>query len=41
MSAPLLEIEDLKVVFRGDNGRITHAVDRVDLSVTPGTTLGR
>jgi len=40
MSVPLLEIEDLKVVFRGDKGRSTHAVDRVDLTVAPGTTLG-
>ena len=40
MSEPLLEIADLKVVFRGDDGRLTHAVDRVDLAVMPGTTLG-
>jgi len=40
MSGPLLEIADLKVVFRGDLGRSTHAVDKVDLSVMPGTTLG-
>ena len=37
---PLLDIENLKVVFRGDRGRMTHAVDRVDLTVRPGQTLG-
>jgi len=36
---PLLEIEGLKVVFRGD-GRVTHAVDMVDLTVSHGMTLG-
>jgi len=40
MTAPLLEIEDLKVAFRGGDGRITHAVDAVDLTVSHGTTLG-
>jgi peptide/nickel transport system ATP-binding protein len=41
MSAPaLLEIERLKVVFHGDGGRTTHAVDAVDLNVAHGTTLG-
>jgi len=39
-SAPLIEIEGLRVVFHGDDGRITHAVDRVDLSVANGATLG-
>jgi peptide/nickel transport system ATP-binding protein len=39
MSA-LLSIADLKVTFRGDDGRITHAVDGVDLSVARGATLG-
>jgi peptide/nickel transport system ATP-binding protein len=36
----LLEIEDLRVVFHGDRGRTTHAVDGVDLKVARGTTLG-
>ena len=40
MTSPLLSIADLKVTFRGDDGRITHAVDGVDLSVARGTTLG-
>jgi peptide/nickel transport system ATP-binding protein len=37
---PLIEIEDLRVLFHGDDGRITHAVDRLDLAVAKGTTLG-
>jgi peptide/nickel transport system ATP-binding protein len=37
---PLLEIADLKVSFRGDDGRVTHAVDGVDLTVARGATLG-
>ncbi|MDE2377814.1 ABC transporter ATP-binding protein [Bradyrhizobium sp.] len=36
----LIEIEDLRVRFHGDDGRITHAVDGVDLSVANGATLG-
>ena len=28
---PLIEIEGLRVVFHGDDGRTTHAVDSVDL----------
>src|SRR5262249_48421720 len=41
MSAPpLLAIEGLKVVFRDDDGRATHAVDTVDLTVPQGATLG-
>jgi peptide/nickel transport system ATP-binding protein len=41
MSAPpLIEIKDLRVRFHGDDGRITHAVDSVDLSVANGATLG-
>ena len=41
MSAPpLLAIEGLKVVFRSQDGRLTHAVDTVDLAVARGTTLG-
>jgi len=39
-SAPLLAIENLKVVFHGDRGRTTHAVDTVDLTVHRGITLG-
>jgi peptide/nickel transport system ATP-binding protein len=37
---PLLEIANLKVVFHGDRGRTTRAVDAVDLSLAPGATLG-
>jgi peptide/nickel transport system ATP-binding protein len=40
MAEPLLEIADLTVDFRGDGGRITHAVDGVDLTVARGATLG-
>jgi len=36
----LLSIGNLKVVFHGDRGRTTHAVDSVDLSVGRGRTLG-
>jgi len=39
-AVPLIEIEGLRVIFHGDNGRVTHAVDRVDLSVANGATLG-
>jgi len=38
--APLVEIENLRVVFYGDAGRVTHAVDGVDLAVPRGATLG-
>ncbi len=38
--APLIEINDLRIVFHGDDGRTTHAVDSVDLSVARGATLG-
>ena len=38
--APLVEIENLKVVFHGDAGRVTHAVDGVDLTVARGAMLG-
>ena len=38
--APLIEIEGLRVIFHGDDGRATHAVDSVDLSVANGATLG-
>ena len=37
---PLIEIKDLRVTFRGDDGRTTHAVDTVDLAVGRGATLG-
>src|SRR5258708_2213963 len=39
-ASPLIEIEGLRVVFHGDDGRSTHAVDAVDLSVANGATLG-
>jgi peptide/nickel transport system ATP-binding protein len=39
-SAPLLAIADLKVTFHGDRGRVTHAVDGVDLTLGRGRTLG-
>jgi len=38
--APLVAIENLKVVFYGDAGRVTHAVDGVDLAVARGAMLG-
>src|SRR5215471_18040673 len=37
---PLIDIRDLRVLFHADDGRATHAVDRVDLSVANGATLG-
>src|SRR5258708_12972634 len=39
-ASPLIEIDGLRVTFHGDDGRITHAVDSVDLSVANGATLG-
>ena len=39
-ASPLIEIEGLRVIFHGDDGRTTHAVDSVDLSVANGATLG-
>ena len=39
-AGPLIEIEGLRVTFHGDDGRITHAVDSVDLAVANGATLG-
>jgi peptide/nickel transport system ATP-binding protein len=39
-TAPLIEIEGLRVVFHGDDGRVTYAVDQVDLTVANGATLG-
>jgi peptide/nickel transport system ATP-binding protein len=39
-SDPLLHIENLKVIFRGDRGGATHAVDGLDLTIRRGQTLG-
>ena len=39
-ASPLLEIEGLKVTFRGREKRMTHAVDAVDLTLRHGMTLG-
>jgi peptide/nickel transport system ATP-binding protein len=39
-AGPLLEVEHLKVIFHGDRGRTTHAVDCVDLTIRRGQTLG-
>jgi peptide/nickel transport system ATP-binding protein len=39
-SDPLLEIENLKVIFHGDRGSVTHAVDGLDLTIHRGQTLG-
>jgi peptide/nickel transport system ATP-binding protein len=38
--APLIDIRGLRVLFHGDDGRTTHAVDSVDLAVAHGATLG-
>lgn len=38
--APLIEISGLRVTFHGDRGRVTHAIDEVELSVAPGMALG-
>jgi peptide/nickel transport system ATP-binding protein len=38
--APLLDVEDLRVVFSGTDGRRTLAVDGVSFSVERGRTLG-
>ena len=41
MTAPLLEIEDLKTYYVGDQGRrVTKAVDGVSLALGAGETLG-
>jgi len=40
MTSPLLAIENLRVVFHGDRGRRTVAVDGVSLSLARGQTLG-
>jgi peptide/nickel transport system ATP-binding protein len=37
---PLLAIDGLKVIFHGDRGQPTHAVDSVDLTVARGRTIG-
>jgi peptide/nickel transport system ATP-binding protein len=39
-SDPLLEIENLKVIFHGDRGSATHAVDGLALTIGRGQTLG-
>jgi peptide/nickel transport system ATP-binding protein len=39
-ASPLIDIQHLRVLFHGDDGRTTHAVDSVDLSVAHGATLG-
>ena len=39
-ASPLIESKDLRIRFHGDDGRVTHAVDSVDLSVANGATLG-
>ena len=36
----LIDIKGLRVLFHGDDGRTTHAVDSVDLVVADGATLG-
>jgi peptide/nickel transport system ATP-binding protein len=38
--APLLTVEDLRVVFEGDRGTVTEAVAGVSFSLTAGRTLG-
>ena len=40
MRAPLLSIRNLRVVFHGDRGRRTVAVDGLDLTLDRGRTLG-
>jgi peptide/nickel transport system ATP-binding protein len=39
-ASPLIDIKGLRVLFHSDDGRTTHAVDSVDLSVAQGATLG-
>jgi peptide/nickel transport system ATP-binding protein len=39
-SASLLSIQDLRVSFRGDNGRVVRAVEGVSLEIRRGATLG-
>jgi peptide/nickel transport system ATP-binding protein len=38
--APLIDIGELRVVFHGDRGRTTHAVDAVNFDLARGATLG-
>src|SRR3546814_6615512 len=38
MSAPLLEVKDLSVAFRGEDG-VTVAVNHISFSIMPGETL--
>ena len=38
--APLLAVENLRVVFEGDRGSVTEAVSGVSFSLAPGRTLG-
>ena len=40
MAPPLLAIGNLRVVFHGDRGRRTVAVNGVDITLTRGQTLG-
>ena len=40
MSTSLIDIANLKVVFHGDRGRTTHAVDTVNFDLARGVTLG-
>jgi peptide/nickel transport system ATP-binding protein len=40
MSEPLLAVEDLRVAFAGDDGRVTRAVDGVGFTLQRGRTLG-
>ena len=40
MKTPLLDITDLRVRFRGADGRVVTAVDGVDLSVQAGRVMG-
>jgi peptide/nickel transport system ATP-binding protein len=39
MTQPILQVEDLRVAFRGDHGRGTQAVDGVGFTVEAGRTL--
>jgi peptide/nickel transport system ATP-binding protein len=39
-AAPLLTVEDLRVVFEGDRGSLTEAVAGVSFALAPGRTLG-
>jgi len=39
-TSSLIDIKGLRVLFHGDDGRTTHAVDTVDLTVANGATLG-